>query len=180
MVWLLMGLGKNRKPLPKIGGDKNAVGLAIVPDWFRRTGYSHVKTERGLQNQFYEARAMGLLMNDPNFHWLCSSQEQAIRDTAKIRAGVLAELGRIKDDDDLRAVAAQICELKPKTKMAVAMIRRARLGKKKSGDVQDLARTLARCIDAYTETHSGITLPDVVQAVENLLDTVEDIAAQGE
>jgi hypothetical protein len=45
------------------------------------------------------------------------------------KASILVELGRIEDIQEMLNIAAEICELKPKTKAAILMVRGLRLGR---------------------------------------------------
>jgi hypothetical protein len=45
-----------------------------------------------------------------------------------LRFEILSELGRIPDDEDLRAGASQICKPRPRTKDAITIIRFCRTG----------------------------------------------------
>jgi hypothetical protein len=95
-----------------------------------------------LQDYDRRVRALGLLCDDLAFRWLCDGKAMTAGG-AKWKPAILTELGRIDDEDDLREVARQLCELKPKTKDAIAAVRRWRLGKK-SG--MDAAAALRRAV----------------------------------
>ena len=73
---------------------------------------------------------------------MLSSREEIMSGNGHMRHTILAELGRIEDEDDLRSIARQICELKPGSKEAVAMIRQWRTGKSPSGDAISLTNAL--------------------------------------
>jgi hypothetical protein len=92
-----------------------------------------VLSRRAAQNAGYKATALTTLFpngesSGAEFTWLYDNERARRREPRHVRGTILAELGRIDDDDDLRAVARRVCELKPKTRAAVAMIRRWRVG----------------------------------------------------
>src|SRR6266536_4044997 len=98
-----------------------------------------------------QQRALAVLCDDPEgrYRWLCDPVTQVIR------VGILAELGRIEDDAALRALAARICELKPRTREAVAMIRRRRRDATTPVGESALTREILAAIDAYLARHPG-------------------------
>ena len=91
------------------------------------------KTGRHLVNVAYMQRALALLEGTPDLQWLFDPAAMMAdkHEPCKpaFRPGILAELGRIDDPEDMRALALQLCELKPKTHDAVAMLRQWRTGK---------------------------------------------------
>jgi hypothetical protein len=96
------------------------------------------KSRRTHLNAYYAIRALTRLgLKHPGFSgdkaiflWLSDDKANPV----VYRATILAELGRIEDPDLLQEVAERICELKPRTSDAVAMIRRCRLENDKKGD----------------------------------------------
>jgi hypothetical protein len=50
------------------------------------------------------------------------------------RPGILSELGRIDEPDNFCTMAEQVCKIQLKMKIAVALIRRWRLGRKTKMD----------------------------------------------
>lgn len=133
-----------------------------------------VKTTRQLANISYRQRALAILWEDSRFLWLCD-QEQMKAGAAKAwRRGILSELGRIDDPHDLRTVAEQVCKLQPKTKIAIALIRRWRLGKGKKDGWLSLMVTLERTVNDYIGTHPGAPWDDVERALEGVLEEVRE------
>ena len=96
-----------------------ATELAFLGSWF-----PDVKTRRGLHNIGYRQRALGALMHDKQFAWLCDIEEMHLGTGKSWKPAILVELGRLKDSDLIREVAAILCERKPKTRDAVDIIRR--------------------------------------------------------
>jgi hypothetical protein len=90
------------------------------------------KDVRSLQNQRYYHRAWQVLaLGSDNFKWLYDPAKQVIgvSEQRGVRKTIIAELGRIKNRQHMLEAATEICRRKPKTKDAVAMIRRWRLGR---------------------------------------------------
>jgi hypothetical protein len=82
------------------------------------------KTQRGIQNKFYLLRAFRLVQNDPALKWLYDKEAETIKSV------ILSELGRITSDTDLLNMAREICNLKPRTRDAVLLIRAFRKSEK--------------------------------------------------
>ena len=98
-------------------------------DWeksFAKSAGLDVHTDRGLANICYQQRAIHVLLNDPKCLWLGVDEKAIMAGTMQMRRTIMQELGRIADDDELRQVAAKICELKPTARAAVAMLRQYR------------------------------------------------------
>ena len=131
--------------------------------------FPDVKTHRGITDCIYRIRAIGLLADDARFSW--------VADRAKMSAGdggwkpsILTELGRIWDEEVLKEIALNICELKPKTKEAVAIIRRIRTGKTISGNAESLYRALSTTMNDYFQRYPDTPLPEVEAALLVILD----------
>lgn len=108
---------------PKRGrpAEFSASELAFLASWF-----PDVKTRRGLHNIGYRQRALAALMHDKQFAWLCDIDEMQQGTGKGWQPPILVELGRLKDPELIREVAAILCERKPETRDAVNMIRRVR------------------------------------------------------
>jgi len=135
--------------------------------------FNEVKTHRGKTDCLYRQRAFNLLEKDGRFAW--------VADGAKARAGspdawkpsILVELGRIPNDEDLKAVALRICELNPKTKEAVAMIRRFRLGREPEGNYLKLFAALESALNAYLSAHPSTPADWPIKALRDLAACIE-------
>lgn len=136
-----------------------------------RARYPDVTTRRGLLNVYYRTEAMDVLHEDARFHWLTDSGRP------KWKASILTELGRTGDVERMRIMAARICELKPRVKEAVAMIRGWRMGKKGEGSAADLAAAVAGAIDLYLAGHPKTTWRQVRVALGNTLAVIDEIEA---
>jgi hypothetical protein len=110
-----------------------------------------------------QRRALAVLRDDPEgrYSWLCDPVTQIIR------VGILAELGHIEDDAALRALAARICGLKPRTREAVAMIRHWRRNATAPAGETALTREILAAIDAYLARHPGTTRREIVDALHD-------------
>ena len=127
------------------------------------------KSRRQMQNRLYALRAMdrlgvledgrlgAALAERPALKWLVSEEGA--------RWAILAELGRIRDPGAFDSAVWWVLEYRPKTKEAVAEIRRFRTGKSNPPDTRQLADEVIRAVDDYATRHPAIT-PD--QALEAL------------
>jgi hypothetical protein len=138
-------------------------------------------TERSRQNVHYRERALLRLGfgKEAGFQWLADFERMKAGKPHAWRKTILAELGRIEDEDDFRAIALRICELKPKTHDAVAMIRDARFGRHRVGRPDDLANELVSCINDYMTRKRATEWLGVIEALEIALlrvrETVESL-----
>src|SRR5262245_50685062 len=69
-----------------------------------------LKSHRGQQDPMYATRAIQVLNYDPAFAWICSSQTEIMSGTGRFRFTILAGLGRIEDDEELKQAAAVLCD----------------------------------------------------------------------
>lgn len=128
------------------------------------------KSERSRQNCFYALRAIQVLGEDPRFKWLADrarAHENAWRPT------ILAELGRIWDEETLRDAAAMICAHKPSTRQAAAFIRRVRGVRRQPASgtlLKRLLDTVGRFVDEYPET-SWHDVQESIAALEVMIAT---------
>ena len=133
-------------------------------------------TPRTLQNKFYQLQAIHALSLGKEdmpeaFRFLWDANEAT--QTFRGRWTILAELGRIADENDMRAVAHKVCEMKPRARDAVAMIRRARIGESKAGDTLQLANELIETINDYRVRHPATAPHDLLIALEAARQAVE-------
>ncbi len=162
-------------------GRPRAVEPAIEALYEQLGLYDGKYSRRARVNVHYKRRALACLVfnrsDAESFKWIADSTEKARQGKIKPwRETILSELGRIENESDMRAIALQLCELKPKTKDAVDMIRRWRLrDKSKLGDVGTLTNELARCVDDYRRRYPDIQLAQVKDALNNIYCFVEDL-----
>ena len=143
-----------------------------------RAAFPEVQSTRHRDNLVWRQRAIGFLKDDAEFKWICDFKAMAAGVGRKSwKPGILVELGRIQDIEEMKQLARIIVAKKPKTKEAVAMIRQWRLGEKPEGDAHSLLSVLAKRLDSYVSTHV-VTEREIVFAIENLLSIVRE--SQGE
>ena len=154
---------KNRGRPPVM--DKEALEMVafVAPD---------VKTHRGKLNIFYRQRAVFVLVYDPRFSWIVD-EKKMLAGTGEWKQGILSELGRIENKEDMKLMALEICKLKPKTKAAVAIIRRWRTGKESTGSID---KTIVRAINSYIERYPETPWTEVEDALLATLDTVRTLS----
>ncbi len=163
--------GKRQRGRPKLIGSAS---LRKMIDFCA----GDVKTERGRQDVFYRNIALGHLVDDPRFIWLCDKERMTAGAPNSWKPGILAELGRFDfAGGDILEAASEICRLKPKTKDAIAMIRGWRLGERECtpGALYD---TLLKAFNDYVGQHPGITKQSVRTAVIMFRITVLEANAQ--
>ena len=136
--------------------------------------FNEVKTHRGKTDCLYRQRAFNLLSKDARFAWVADGAKARSGSPDAWKPSILVELGRIPNDEDLKAVALRICELKPKTKDAVSMIRRARLGREKEGNYLKLFAQLEAALNVYLSGHPSTPADWPVKALRDLADCIED------
>jgi hypothetical protein len=142
-------------------------------EYMRETTGQYV-SHRTIQNADYETRAVMVLKlsmtNAPDYpyRWLADPTKQHICGRSQrqgYRKTVLAELGRIKNEEDLRDVALEVCRLKPKTQDAIRMIRRSRLGQSPKANPISVEDAIWRAIEDYKSIHPETTENDICNAV---------------
>jgi hypothetical protein len=129
---------------------------------------------RSKMNVFYRQRAVGILF-EGDYKWLFDEEKiMADGGDKHWKPTILTELGRIENDDDLRAVASQLCERKPATRDAVLMVRTFRTGGLPVGDSIQLANEVIQTINRYRHSHADVTKQDVVDALEAVSTSVDE------
>jgi ribosomal protein L31E len=95
---------------------------------------------------------------------------------------ILTEIGRVcqsHGDDDAKTIALRICELKPKAKDAVRMIRQWRTGKRAKGKASRLLKEIVQTINDYLQRHPETSLVQVDTALVAALGMVREDAMSG-
>ncbi len=133
----------------------------------------NIKTHRGRQELVYAFRAVTDLAKDKRFDWL-TDEEHPIK-----KKGILSELGRIENEEDLKAVALQICELKPNVKEGAAMVRRWRTGKAPKADCRGLRSHMLKSVNAYLYAHPDTPIDMLVRVLHELAETVQEQFDEG-
>jgi hypothetical protein len=130
-----------------------------------RTLFPEVTSERGQVNRCYGIKALVVLNYAEPYQWLTSTPELINAGRGKIRFTLLAELGRIGDEDLLRRAAAEVCRLKPSTAAGVGMIHAWR-GRQRPGGIVGLANVVIAAVNRYADVHHNTTLPMVLAALD--------------
>ena len=159
-----------RDSKPRRGRPRAFKAASLLP---LREANPDVYTDRGMQNKAYAAIAMRTLMNDSRFAWVCDIEALKEGRPKALKHGILAELGRFLYPETIKMYAERICELRPKTKNAITMLRRARTGNAPTPSCLDLTGTLTRVIDDYMAAHPGTDKRHILMALENARDAVE-------
>jgi hypothetical protein len=136
--------------------------------------YSDASTVRGKQNFLYMTRAIRVLDYDPEFCWLVGTREEINAGKKVFHNSILTELGRIKDEDTLRDIARRICEIKPRCKDALVMMRRWRTGRTLAGDAGSLTKAIIQTVEDYCAARSDTTLPIILAALANAADAFQE------
>jgi hypothetical protein len=132
------------------------------------------RTDRHRLNLHYATTAMVVLADDKRFAWLYDRKKMKAGERNSWRPGILAELGRIADPDDLRMVAAQVCTMRPKTKIAVALIRRWRLGKEEARGILSITVKLENAVNEHLQAHPSCSWEELETALEFVLEEVRE------
>lgn len=131
------------------------------------TTFPNVTTRRGLQNKNYAFNVWKILDLTPNedFTWLLDKAAGHANKPHFCKWSVLAELGRINDQEVVMDLARQLCRLKPSVKESVAIVRRFRLGKCGDGDAEALMKEILRAVDRYRERFPMTNAEQVLAAL---------------
>lgn len=133
-------------------------------------------SRRAVIDRHYETIAVQAISDgdtiEPAFHWLVDPDRPLLVGTVYKRS-ILAELGRLNDHEEVRAVAQRICEIKPRSRDAIAMIRRARLGREAPATTGALTQELLRAVNAYRVRHPSAPLGQIRREVQAVLTKVD-------
>lgn len=124
-------------------------------------------TRRGRNNVFYRQRALLVIGGgrEPEFSWLADRVAMERGEKKSWRPTILGELGRIEDDELLRAFARELCRAKPRAREAVVMVRRHRIGGCRPGNPIALAGEIRSTVNAYLQRHPDVAWADVLEAL---------------
>jgi hypothetical protein len=139
-------------------------------------------TNRQKQNRHYTARALWALARDPeagdlsirpDFKWL---YDETLKGKSRRygKATILAQLGRIGNDQLIKKVARELCKLEPRTKDAVVLIRQLRSGGVKEGDTKQLTQEIAKTILQYRIRYPKTSQPQVNDALASNLKPLKE------
>src|SRR5579872_5774972 len=133
-------------------------------EWMRL--HDDVRSERSIVNRAYYWDALMALGegHEVEFVWLADAKADRFKHT------ILTELERIKDSEEIRDLAAFICEYKMRTSEAVCFIRDCR-GVSKPASAERLEKVLRTRIDRWLDA-SG-TPEQIVDVLRRLITDVE-------
>jgi len=153
-----------------------------------------VKTRRGHLNEHYRFQALSALIVDEEdecidpqsagfeFKWLYDDDVRSHKNPRAYRKTILAELGRLQDPSLIRAVAREVCALKPRAKDAVVMIRQHRVRQLSAPTMErrdaQLAKELVDAVLNYLRRYPGTPFSDIYTAlnyVHILMRTAEEL-----
>jgi hypothetical protein len=136
--------------------------------------FTNSTPRRSKMNVFYRQRALGIIC-DGDYKWLFDKEKIMTDGSDKYwKPTILTELGRIENDDDLRAVASQLCERKPATRDAVLMVRAFRTGSLPAGNALQLTNEIIHTINRYLQTHADVLKQDVLDALRTATANVDE------
>jgi len=125
--------------------------------------------QRQLREVGYRMRAQLALGNDTRFRWLCD-RDSYVDGKPKWQPLLLSELGRLSEEQGpkkMRALAAKLCEERPPTDRARAMIREARRGAESSP--APLTEAVLETIRCYRSERPDVDDDLVAAALEEAL-----------
>lgn len=134
---------------------------------------SNATTQRGKLDIYYRLKALSSLGNDPRLSWICEPEKMKAGERNSWKPGILSELGKIKDRKNMLSIALEICEFKPKTKDAIRMIRRARLGPSKPGTAAGVHGAIINAINQYLSEHPDTSWDIVEEGLDLMAQSVE-------
>ena len=130
-------------------------------------------TQRGKLDIYYRLKALSILGNDPRVSWICDAAKLKTGEKSAWKPGILSELGKIEDKENMLSIALDICELKPKTKDAIRMIRRTRLGPSKPGTVAGVHGAIINAINRYLSEHPDTSWDIIEEALDLMTETIQ-------
>lgn len=128
-----------------------------------------VKTARGKLNLGYRISAIRIIMDakNPKLNWLYD-EKAAKAGSGEMQQTILTELGKLESDPNaLLAIAKRLCELKPKTREAVAIIRRFRLGEREPNCLQ-LTNEIIHTLNDYRKRFPKLTKKQMLTVLTNV------------
>lgn len=133
------------------------------------------RSHRTHLEHFYSGRAVAALGPDAvglpePYRWLLGE--------GKVRSTILAELGRIEDEELLRFVAAEVCRSRPSAREARERIRWIRTGRQTIGSCEGLLVALRGSLNRYLAGHRNMSLAAAEEALETLLGDVREARAK--
>jgi hypothetical protein len=122
-------------------------------------------------------RAINILKSDPQFVWLFEVKKIWPNSLNGYNARILSELGQLQNEDTIKSIALQICIEKPKTRVALRLIRNAYdeevTNRINIGDPSEFTDDILKAINSYLRAHPKFPLLTVGNVLENILDAVQ-------
>jgi len=139
------------------------------------------KCDRSIKNVYYQSGALSALRSTCDdskttgeaIEEICDRFPGIGRPNA-LKVSILAELGRIDDQDAIVAVAREISERSLSAKDAVLMVRQWRLGEPKEGDLLQLHDEIANAINNFWKRFPKTPTSTVINALEMMIVNVEE------
>ena len=141
-------------------------------------GFDKIKSYRGATDLVYRSIAIFLLWKDPAFSWLADRKKMLADEPKSYKPSILTELGRLQDEEQIKDIALKLCKLKPKTKDAIIMIRRIRLGREAEGDYLKLIKSIEDALNRYIAARPSTPEEMAVRALRDLADYIETCTAE--
>lgn len=135
--------------------------------------FSKDSPRRSKMNVYYRQRAVSVL-GGCDYKWLVDERMIMLEGDKHWKPTILTELGRIEDEDDMRAVAERLCEMKPTTRDAVLMVRSLRTGGLPAGDTLQLANEIIQTINRYLHSHVGVTREGIFDALRTAAASIDE------
>jgi len=127
--------------------------------------HPEVHSRRGVVDIAYRQRAIRLVKDIPACRWVCDFTAMQQGGDSAWQPSILTELGRIDDDDDLIAVAIEVCERQPSREDAIRLIRRYRTASRPPLPDQ-LTTEILGIINRYIRRYPQTTWPAVHDALD--------------
>jgi hypothetical protein len=169
-------MAKNKRNVEKISeiSKRGRVPFSVDADLLAINEVaSNATTQRGKLDIFYRLKALSTLGNERRVSWICDAAKLKAGEKSAWKPGILSELGKIEDRKNMLSIALEICELKPKTKDAIRMIRRTRLGPSKPGTAAGVHGAIINAINHYLSEHPDTSWDIVEEGLDLMAQSVE-------
>lgn len=163
-------MNRNSEKFSEKRGRKASPMKAIISGLYLDEGG---RSQNNKASMIRALRVLDAKSNQAGYAWLFESTPQG----KYKRHMLLYELGRIQNEETIKAFAAALCEQKPKSTEAARRIRNYRMTGEVllKGNQLDLAIKLENCINQYLAYHN-ISANDIVQALNFVADEIQESA----
>lgn len=117
-------------------------------------------SKRAHTEHIYQMRTFEVLISEDDsreFYWLFGGV------SCRFKTTIMAALGRIENDEELREMARLICQMKPKTREALSIIRQHRRGAQPP-DVSQLAQEILNTVNDYKIRYPALIEEEIREA----------------